>query len=60
MGGLYYADKIGERCMGIERDIIDMRLKWAKATGYAAAASVLCAVVFKLVEAFLEHLHILK
>lgn len=48
------ADKIGERCSSIEEEVIDLRLKWAKATGYAVAVSALGAVVFELVKTWIE------
>lgn len=49
------ADRIGERCISIEKDVIDLRLKWAKATGYAVGVSALGAVVFEGVKILLEH-----
>lgn len=49
------ADKIGERFTPLETAVTDLRLKYAKATGYAVGVSALGAVVFELVKAWIEH-----
>lgn len=49
------ADKVSERCGSIEEEVIDLRLKWAKATGYAVGVSALGAVVFEIVKTWVAH-----
>jgi hypothetical protein len=48
------AEKIDKRCSGLDNDILELKLKWAKATGYAVAISAFGAVVFELVKVILE------
>jgi DNA anti-recombination protein RmuC len=48
------ADKIDKRCSDLDKEIIDLRLKWAKAVGYATAISAFGAVVFEVVKVILE------
>lgn len=50
------ADKIGNRLSGIESDVLDMRMKWARATGYAIGLSAASAAIFQLVKAWLAHM----
>lgn len=47
-------DKIAERCNSIEKDVISIRLKLAKAAGYAAGVAALGAIVFELVKFAME------
>jgi len=50
------ADRIGSRCDALDSDIVDLRLKWAKATGYSAGVAGVCALLFELIKFGLEHI----
>ena len=52
------AEKIGQRMDGIESDVIDIRLKWERAAGYAIGLSAASAIIFQLVKAMLSHMGI--
>jgi hypothetical protein len=52
----HIADKISIRCDGIESDVMDLRLKWARATGYSAAVAGLCALLFELIKLGIDHI----
>ena len=50
------AEKVSERCDGIESDIMDLRLWRAKAIGYVAGASALGGMVFEGAKGLVGHL----
>lgn len=52
----HIADKVGARCDGIESDIMDLRLKWAKALGICSGISGLCALLFELIKLGIDHI----
>lgn len=52
----HIADKIGERCDSIESDVVDLRVKWARATGYSAGVAGICALLFELIKFGLDHI----
>ncbi len=52
----HIADKIGSRCDGLEGDITELRLKWARATGWSAGVAGNCALMFELIKFGLDHI----
>ncbi len=52
------ADKIGGEMGKIQGDVLDLRLKWSRASGYAIGLSAASAVIFQLVRAWLAHIGI--
>lgn len=44
------ADKIGDRMDKIANDVVDLKVKYAKAYGYAIGVAAASAVVFQLVK----------